>query len=107
MATLADLERASQPGSRIVVIDARSAGPYAAGHVPGALLMDPEDPEATLGAVLQACARAREVIVYCDGGSCPKSALAADLLRQAGVPPSGRILIYAGGYPGWVHRPRP
>lgn len=99
----ADLLRAARegPGSGIVIVDARSAPQYAAGHIPHALLLDPADPEPTLAAVLAACAGAKEVIVYCEGGACGKSALAADLLRQAGIAPERGIAIYSGGYPAW------
>lgn len=68
-------------GSAPLVIDVRSASEYAAGHVPGAVLL-PHDkiqqrlPELDL-------ALDREIILYCRSGR--RAALAEDRLRALGV----------------------
>ena len=84
----------------IVFVDVRNDELYRAGHLPGAWQLDYYRPEAYLPAVLSACGTAEKIVVYCTGGDCEDSELAAVMLGQAGVPRE-RIFIYPGGYTEW------
>ena len=80
----------------VVFVDARDAPQYEAGHIPGAYLLDPYRPEHGLASALAVCATAEQMVVYCPGGDCEDSELAAGLLLDSGIPGS-KILVYGGG----------
>lgn len=85
---------------QIVFVDVRNDALYQAGHVPGAYQLDYYRLEPYLPAVLSACGAAEKIVVYCTGGDCEDSELAAVLLGQAGVPRE-RIFVYPGGFTEW------
>jgi rhodanese-related sulfurtransferase len=74
----------------VVWIDARSRANYEADHLPGAILLNPEEwGELVFNSQesLQA-AFTRPVIVYCDGDACTRSGEVSELLReQMGLDP--------------------
>ncbi len=43
---------------------------------------------------------AERVVVYCNGGNCEDSELAASLLRDAGIP-AEKLQVYLGGFTEW------
>ena len=81
-------------------VDVRGDELYQAGHIPGAYHLNYYHPEGALPSVLAACATAEKIIVYCNGGECEDSELAAVMLGQAGVPRE-RIYVYSGGFAEW------
>jgi rhodanese-related sulfurtransferase len=89
-----------QSQGMVIFVDARNDAHYEAGHIPGAHQFDYYRPEVYLPAVLAACATAEKIVVYCTGGDCEDSELAAILLTQSGVP-SERVYIYPGGFAEW------
>jgi rhodanese-related sulfurtransferase len=84
----------------VIFVDVRNDALYQAGHIPGAHQLDYYRPEAYLPAVLGACATAQKIVVYCTGGDCEDSELAAHLLMQAGVPREN-VFVYLGGFTEW------
>lgn len=90
----------------IVFVDARDDQHYAAGHIPGAWQLNYYRPEGYMPAILPACLAAMKVLVYCNGGECEDSELAAVMLREAGVPPDN-LLVYVGGITDWTAQGRP
>lgn len=72
------LAKASQPG--VVVVDVRTAGEYAAGHVDGAINIDVEAP--TFDSELAKLDKATTYAVYCHSGR--RSGLATDAMAKAG-----------------------
>ncbi|PZG12843.1 ArsR/SmtB family transcription factor [Nonomuraea aridisoli] len=84
-------DRLADPGT--VVVDVRSAGDYAAGHVPGAISV----PLAELRERLAELPRQAEVVAYCGGPYCVVSPEAVRLLREHGY--TARPLD--GGLLGW------
>jgi rhodanese-related sulfurtransferase len=84
----------------ILFVDVRNDEHYAAGHIPGAQHFDYYRPQDGLAAVLSACGTAEKIVVYCNGGECEDSELAALLLGQGGVP-RDRIFVYPGGFAEW------
>lgn len=84
----------------VIFVDVRNDALYLAGHIPGAHQLDYYRPEAYLPDVLGACATAQKIVVYCNGGDCEDSELAAHLLMQAGVPREN-VFVYLGGFTEW------
>ncbi|HWH72296.1 MAG TPA: rhodanese-like domain-containing protein, partial [Candidatus Sulfotelmatobacter sp.] len=41
------------------------------------------------------------IVVYCNGGNCEDSELAATMLRDAGIP-KDKLLVYGGGMTEWT-----
>lgn len=84
----------------ILFVDARAAEPYARGHIPGAYPLDHYRLELTIADLIGVAQLAQEIVVYCNGGDCEDSDLAAADLQQFGVPVS-KISIYGGGFDEW------
>jgi rhodanese-related sulfurtransferase len=85
----------------IVFVDARDDEHYQQGHIPGAYQLFPYHPENYLATVLPVCQAAEQVVVYCTGGECEDSELAAVMLRDAGIP-GRKLLVYGGGITEWT-----
>lgn len=77
---------------RFVVIDARDAGQYAKGHIPGAIHMDWRQVLAKRGTI----PKDKPVLIYCNSGSL--SAQAGFALRVAGW---DNVRILQGGMDEW------
>jgi rhodanese-related sulfurtransferase len=84
----------------VVFVDARNDDHYQAGHVPGAYQLDYYRPENYLMDVLQACQIAQQIVIYCNGGTCEDSELAATLLMSA--IPKEKLFVYGGGWTEWT-----
>jgi rhodanese-related sulfurtransferase/predicted transcriptional regulator len=86
---IARLER-----DEVVLVDVRPAAEYAAGHLPGAILVPPDQLER-----LDEVPRDRELVAYCRGPYC---VYADDAVRR--VRASGRPAVrLEGGLPEWRH----
>lgn len=84
----------------VLFLDARGDAAFAAGRLPGARQFDRYHLERHVAAVLGAAALAQEIVLYCNGGDCEDSDLAAADLVQLGVP-AEKLAIYAGGFAEW------
>lgn len=93
-------------GSMEVLIDARDDRHYQAGHIPGAYQLDHYHVDRYLPALLPVVFPADRVIIYCAGGECEDSELAAMDLIRSGVDRS-RIFVYLEGYKEWASRGEP
>jgi len=89
----------------IIFVDARDDRHYQEGHIPGAFQLDRYYPENYISVVLPVCLQASKVVVYCNGGTCEDSALAALFLIDLGVPRE-RVYVYKEGMAGWVAQER-
>lgn len=83
--------RIAAGGERPQVLDVRTPEEYAAGHVPGAVLI----PHGQVAARVGELDRTRPVIVYCRSGR--RSALAEDALRKAGF----EVAQLQGSWQAW------
>jgi len=79
------------------LIDVREADEYAAGHIPGALLMPRGLLEFRLDSTPALGARDLKLVLYCK--SSGRAALAAASLREMGYL---QVRSIAGGYDAWV-----
>ena len=82
-----------------VIIDARDAPEYAAGHIPGAINM-PFDEVITDTARLESFdQQGKPILVYCGGATCELSMKLGYALVAAG---KTKVLVYTGGWPEWT-----
>lgn len=85
------LERVRQ--GLVTVIDVRPEDEYAAGHLPGAINIPPDE----LQLRLQSIDPEKEVVAYCRGPHCVYSYDAVELLREKGI----RASRLEDGFPEW------
>jgi rhodanese-related sulfurtransferase/DNA-binding MarR family transcriptional regulator len=83
----------------VLVLDVRPVEEYAAGHVPGAHNVPPDELKHRLASL----PRDQEIVAYCRGPYCLFAIDAIQLLRRQGF--QARRL--AGGFPDWAAEGRP
>jgi phage shock protein E len=92
-------ERIAWADQSLFVLDVRTPGEYAAGHLPGAVNIPHDQITARLGEL--AGARGSDVVVYCRTGK--RSAQALGLLDEAGF---RRLFHLKGDYTRWTAEKR-
>ena len=98
--TLKEIEALLGPGAKkanYLLIDARPASQYAAGHLPTAVSI-PLPALETKGAQLLPSNRETLLIFYCGGVSCGLSHKSAEIAKSLGF---SKVKVYTGGEPGW------
>jgi rhodanese-related sulfurtransferase len=78
---------------KVVILDTRPAGEFAAGHIAGALSV----PVAELKRKLSELPKSKEFVAYCRGPYCVYADRAVELLRASGR----RARRLEGGFPEW------
>jgi len=94
---LASLKKLYDAGA-VLVVDARDAAEYAAGHIAGATSLPYNDALGDPGRIERLGEAGRPIAVYCSGGTCELSMELAKLMLEHG---RKRVLVYEGGYPEW------
>ena len=89
--TVQDLATLQTSGQRIQLIDVRSSGEYASGHVPQAINIPLEQLEARFGDLNEG-----QVAVLCQGGT--RAGMACDLLKDH----HDGLLLVTGGTKAWI-----
>jgi rhodanese-related sulfurtransferase len=89
---MSELLRRARAGE-VIVVDARPANEYAAGHIPGALSIPLDD----LKQRLQQLPKSKPYVAYCRGPYCVYADQAVDQLRDSGR----RATRLAVGLPEW------
>lgn len=82
-------------------IDARTDAEYAAGHAPGAHLLNPTNWESAVPGVLQAWEPGRCAVVYCGTPGNQASREISERLRAFHL---GPVFILQGGWQAWARR---
>lgn len=90
-----EVRRRQERGERLVLVDVREDGEWAAGRIPGAIHLGKGIIERDVERVV--ADPDTEVILYCGGGY--RSALAADALRQMGY---RHVVSMDGGWRRWT-----
>jgi rhodanese-related sulfurtransferase len=90
--------RAVVGANSMLVLDARSAEEYAAGHIPGALSLPLDAFEERFLDLAEIIGGAPEVLVYCASEDCGDGAGLADRLREAC---QGRVYLFEHGWRKW------
>ncbi|HSU53105.1 MAG TPA: rhodanese-like domain-containing protein [Candidatus Dormibacteraeota bacterium] len=89
----------------IIFIDARNLEHYREGHIPGAYQFDYYHYEDYLAAIVPLCQKAQQIVVYCTGGKCEDSRLAAKLLGD--IVSKEKLMVYGGGITEWTSKGLP
>jgi rhodanese-related sulfurtransferase len=90
----------------VVFVDAREDATYQAGHIPGAYQLDYYHPDKFAPVVMPVCQSAQQIIVYCNGGNCTDSEMAATMLQGWGIP-GPKLMVYEGGITEWTNNRLP
>lgn len=89
-------------GANVVWVDARPQAKYDRGHIEGALLLNEDEWDRLVPAFLDAWEPEKQVVVYCDGGSCDASHAVARRLREDLKLENVRVL--KGGIAAWAQK---
>ena len=81
----------------VTIIDVRSAGTYARGHIPGAVHLD-LNADLTEESLADLVDQAEEVIFHCWGANCGYSAMACAKALLWGYT---KVYYFDGGFPAW------
>jgi len=95
-----ELDRRIREGSAPFILDVRSPGEYAAGHIPGAVLIPYDELEGRLGEL--SVAASDEIAVHCKSGR--RAEIAAKTLAVAGYT---AVRPLEGHIDGWQQGGRP
>ena len=91
----------TRKGAKALVLDARPGKKYAMGHIPSSLSL-PDTKYADMKmAVLKDVPKNRNIIAYCGGYHCVKSAKLAKYLKDDGYT---NVKVYQAGMPEWNKR---
>jgi len=95
--------RALSAGEEVLLIDARAGERFAAGHIPGALLLNEDHWDEQMAEFVRRWRPGLRVVVYCDQLQCGTSRQVARRLREEfGVE---TVAILEGGYAAWKESP--
>jgi rhodanese-related sulfurtransferase len=81
-----------------VILDARPAADYEAGHIPTALSVPYDSVADALVNIQQRLAPSRPIMTYCSGKNCDESFLLTQYLRRQGFT---NVVLFAGGFETW------
>ena len=81
-----------------VILDARPAADYEAGHIPTALSAPYESVAEAMVAVQQHLTPSGPIMTYCFGKKCDESFLLSQYLRRQGFT---NVVLFAGGFETW------
>ncbi len=103
---LVNLDEAAtmQAAGTHLLLDARSAADYEAGHLPGAFSVPYTTVEEDLMRVAAFLSPSQPILAYCYGENCDESFLLAAYLRHQGFT---NIVLFAGGFQAWEQAGRP
>ena len=91
--------QAKQWGKAVMWIDARPETEFAAGHIPGASLLNTEEWDRLLPELLGTWNPGRKLVVYCSKQTCGASREVARRLRdEAGLQ---GVFVLTGGWEAW------
>jgi rhodanese-related sulfurtransferase len=91
--------QARKLGDAVMWLDARPEEEFAIGHIPGAMLLNAEQWDTLLPAVLNAWTPGQKIIVYCGKQSCGASREVARRLRdEANL---ANVFVLEGGWEAW------
>lgn len=87
-----------------VFVDARTAGEYAEGHIPGAFNLPFDDVFADPDKAKNFNSGGKPIITYCGGGDCELSKSLASAFIDGG---HKKVLVFMGGMPDWKNAGNP
>ena len=103
-AALVSVAQAKEWGNAVLWIDARPGEEFARGHIPGAILLNEDEWNELLPALLTAWSPERKLVVYCSRQSCNASHAVAERLRNEAE--LKNVFVLDGGWEEWQKRNR-
>ena len=97
------LETAQSWGDKIVWVDARPHAKFEREHIPGAVLLNEDDWVRLVGPFLDAWEPGKNIVVYCDGGSCDASHAVAKRIREE-LQVESPVWVLHDGWDAWLRR---
>jgi len=92
------LQEALSAREPLLWVDARPRSEYERGRIPEAMLLNEEEWDARVTAVLDRWQPGQRVVVYCDSGACRASHAVAERLREFRM---GPVFVLQGGWERW------
>lgn len=89
----------SGEGGGVYLLDARGAEEYAAGHIPGAFCVPPEELDVVLPGLALAAMPDAAVVTYCSGMDCDDALTLARALTNRAFT---AVSMYSGGFAEWT-----
>ncbi len=89
-------------GDKVQWVDARPRTKFEQGHIPGAVLLNEDEWDQLVPAFLDAWEPEKNVVVYCDGGSCDASHAVAKRLREELK--LEKVNVLKGGWSAWSQK---
>lgn len=84
----------------VLWLDARPTADYEAAHIPGAMLLNEDEWNTLLPAVLAAWRNGKIIVVYCNSLQCHSSDAVAKRLREEAKLPD--VYVLKGGWESWL-----
>jgi rhodanese-related sulfurtransferase len=86
----------------VIWLDARPEDQFAAGHIPGARLLNEQSFDEQLYAMLDLFqTNTKPIIIYCGGQKCEASRHVREKLLSVIQTPKEECLVLKGGFPAW------
>ena len=97
------LETAQSWGDKIVWVDARPRAKFEREHIPGAVLLNEDEWVRLVGSFLDEWEPGKNIVVYCDGGSCDASHAVAKRIKDE-LQVESPIWVLHDGWDAWLQR---
>jgi rhodanese-related sulfurtransferase len=95
------VDRGTRKAAKALILDARPLKKYQVSHIPSALALPEAKVESMYGSVLSKVSKTKDIIIYCGGYKCAKSAKLAVYLLKKG---HKNVKVYAAGMPQWARK---
>lgn len=95
---LPDVTLATDPNSRVLILDARETTLYDQGHIPGAVSTPVKALDESLSTVRLMATQTDSLLVYCSGKQCDESIRLGEHIKQLGYE---NVSIFLGGFDEW------
>ncbi len=97
------LATAQSWGGKIVWVDARPRAKFEREHIPGAVLLNEDEWVRLVGPFLDEWEPEKNIVVYCDGGSCDASRAVAKRIKEE-LQVASPVWVLHEGWDAWLRR---
>ena len=97
------LATAQSWGDKVLWVDARPRARFDREHIPGAVLLNEDEWVRLVGPFLDEWEPGKNIVVYCDSGSCDASHAVAKRIKDE-LQVDSPIRVLHGGWDAWLQR---
>ena len=90
-------------GDKIVWVDARPRSKFERDHIPGAVLLNEDEWVRLVGPFLDEWEPGKNIVVYCDGGSCDASHAVAKRIKEE-LQVESPVWVLHDGWDAWLQQ---